>query len=61
MTEKIQRAASIGLHLLNVTTDMGSPNQAMWKSFGVNHNKTSVPHPATPDMQLYFMICPISH
>ena len=55
ITEIIQRAASIGLHVMNVTTDMGSPNQAMWKSFGVDHNKTSVAHPATPDRQLYFM------
>ncbi|KAK5890438.1 hypothetical protein CesoFtcFv8_013958 [Champsocephalus esox] len=34
---------------------MGSPNRAMWKSFGVDQNKTSVPHPAKPDRQLYFM------
>ena len=34
---------------------MGSPNQAMWKSFGIDHNKTSAPHPVTPDRQLYFM------
>lgn len=51
----IKRAASIGLHVLNVTTDMGSPNRAMWKSFGVDHKTTSVPHPATPDRQLHFM------
>lgn len=53
--EIIRRASTIGLHVLDVTTDMGSPNQAMWKSFGVDHNVTSVPHPATPDRQLYFM------
>ncbi len=53
--EIIQRAAFIGLHVLDVTTDMGSPNRAMWKSFGVDHIKTSVPHLATPDRQLYFM------
>ncbi len=55
ITEIIERAASIGLHVLDVTTDMGSPNQAMWKSFGVDHTKTSVPHPTTPDRRLYFM------
>ncbi len=55
IVEIIQRAASTGLHVLDVTTDMGSPNQAMWKSFGVDHNKTSVTHPVTPDRQLYFM------
>ncbi len=55
ITEIIERAASIGLHVLDVTTDMGSPNQAMWKSFGVDHTKTSVPHPTTPDRHLYFM------
>lgn len=30
-------------------------NRATWKSFGVNRNKTSVPHLTTPDRQLYFM------
>ncbi|CAM4567879.1 unnamed protein product [Leuciscus chuanchicus] len=50
ITEIIERAASIGLHVLDVT-----PNQAMWKSFGVDHTKTSVPHPTTPDRCLYFM------
>lgn len=55
ITEIVERAASIGLHVLDVTTDMGSPYQAMWKAFGVDHTKTSVPHPATPDRRLYFM------
>ncbi len=55
IVEIIRKAASTGLHVLDVATDMGSPNQATWKSFGVNHNKTSVTHPATPDRQLYFM------
>ena len=32
LIEIIQRAASIGLHVLNFTTDMDSPNQAMWNS-----------------------------
>lgn len=51
----IERAASIGLHVIKDTSDMGSPNQAMWKAFGVNHDETSVPHPAGPDRRLYFM------
>lgn len=51
----IDKAASIGLHVVNITTDMGSPNRAMWKAFGVDQNKTSVPHPARPDRRLYFM------
>ncbi|XP_073671126.1 transposable element P transposase [Paramisgurnus dabryanus] len=51
----IEKAASIGLHVVNVTTDMGSPNRAMWKAFGVNHNNTFVSHPTRPDRKLYFM------
>ncbi len=54
-SEIIQRASSTGLHVMNITTDMGSPKQAMWKSFGVDHNTTLLPHPAIPDMQLFFM------
>ncbi|ROL47894.1 hypothetical protein DPX16_18171 [Anabarilius grahami] len=46
---------SYWLHVVNITTDMDSPNRAMWKAFGVDHNKTSVPHPARPDRRLYFM------
>ncbi len=55
ISEIIQRASSIGLHVMNITTDMGSPKQAMWKSFEVDHNTTLLPHPATPDRQLFFM------
>ena len=51
----IRRAAAIGLHVISVTTDMGSPKRAMWKAFGVDHNTTCVPHPLTPDRQLFFM------
>ena len=53
--EIIEKMEAIGLHVIDVTTDMGSPNQAMWRAFGVDHNKTSVPHPVTPDRKLYFM------
>ncbi|KAJ8273809.1 hypothetical protein GJAV_G00105760 [Gymnothorax javanicus] len=51
----IGRAANIGLHVVCITTDMGSPNQAMWRAFGVDHKETSVPHPSKPDRRLYFM------
>ncbi|KAJ3590179.1 hypothetical protein NHX12_008133 [Muraenolepis orangiensis] len=51
----VQAATSVGLHVVNVTTDMGSPNRAMWKLFGVNQNKTWVQHPAQSYMRLYFM------
>ncbi|KAJ7986693.1 hypothetical protein DPEC_G00342540 [Dallia pectoralis] len=27
----VEAAASVGLHVCNITTDMGSPNRAMWK------------------------------
>lgn len=53
ISEITKKAGSIGLH---VTTDMGSPNQAMCKAFGADHNKSSVPHPARPDRKLYFML-----
>lgn len=50
-----EKAASIGLHVVNVNTDMGSPNQALWKAFGGDHKETSAPHPARPDRRLHFM------
>lgn len=51
----IQRAASIELHVINVTINMGSPSKAIWMSFGANQNITPVAHPATPDRKLFFM------
>ncbi|KAK1895639.1 Transposable element P transposase [Dissostichus eleginoides] len=48
-------AASIGLHVVNITTDMGSPNRAMWKSFWVTYAKPWTAHPVKPHQHLYFM------
>ena len=31
----VEAAASVGLHVINVKSDMGSPNQAMGQAFGV--------------------------
>ncbi|KAJ4927633.1 hypothetical protein JOQ06_015440 [Pogonophryne albipinna] len=51
----VEAAASIGLHVVNITTDMGSPNRAMWKSFGVTYDKPWTAHPVKPHQHLYFM------
>ncbi|CAM4652594.1 unnamed protein product [Leuciscus chuanchicus] len=51
----VEAAASVGLHVLNITTDMGSPNRAMWKSFGVTCDKPWIQHPVEPNQRLYFM------
>ena len=51
----LEAAASIGLHVVNITTDMGSPNRAMWKSFGVTYAKPWIEHPVEPHQRLYFM------
>lgn len=51
----VEAAASVGLHVLNVTTDMGSPNRAMWKSFGVTYDQPWIQHPVVPDQRLHFM------
>ena len=52
----LEAAASIGLHVVNITTDMGSPNRAMWKSFGVTYAKPWIEHPVEPHQRLYFMV-----
>ncbi|KAM3619938.1 uncharacterized protein V6R79_016033 [Siganus canaliculatus] len=51
----VEAAASVGLHVLNVTTDMGSPNRAMWKSFGVTYDQPWIQHPVETNKRLYFM------
>ena len=51
----VEAAASVGLHVLNITTDMGSPNRAMWKSFGVTYDKPWIQHPVEPSQRLHFM------
>ncbi|CAJ1069964.1 hypothetical protein AALO_G00089630%2C partial [Xyrichtys novacula] len=52
----VEAAASVGLHVINITSDMGSPNQAMWKSFGVTQDKPWIPHPVEQHKRLYFHI-----
>lgn len=56
----IQRCHGIGLKVVNVTSDMGSSNQAMWGCYGIycgpiGDPTFSCPHPADPDMTLHFM------
>ncbi|CAM4571720.1 unnamed protein product [Leuciscus chuanchicus] len=51
----VEAAASVGRHVLNITTDMGSPNRAMWKSFGVTCDKPWIQHPVEPNQRLHFM------
>lgn len=58
--EIIKKADQAGLHVVNVTTDMGSPNQAMWRSFGVGITRMATPsfsiaHPCRSDSKLYFL------
>ena len=56
----IKRAAEISLHVIAVTSDMGSANRAMWRSFNIltaKHCKTvnKIPHPQNPQKWLYFL------
>lgn len=56
----IKRAYDAGLFVRNVTSDMGSPNQAMWRAFGIGvtrdfHKHISITHPCIPGAQLYFL------
>ena len=56
----ISHAADIGLYVQAVTSDMGSANRAMWKSFGIicgKHCKTihRIPHPSETEGWLYFL------
>lgn len=55
VTALVEAAASVGLHVVCVTSDMGSPNRAMWKQFGVTYDKPWVPHPVHPEERLFFM------
>ena len=56
----IQRAHEIGLFVTNITSDMGSANQAMWKSFGIGVGRDLnpcvyyIPHPVASDRKLFF-------
>ena len=49
----VEEAVSVGLHVLNITTDMGSPNRAMWKSFGVTYDKPWIQHPDESSQHLH--------
>ena len=56
----IQRAAVIGLHVKAITSDMGSANRAMWKSFGITCGKhcrtvSKILHPQAPGEWLHFL------
>ena len=57
----IQKAHSIGLHVLSVRSDMGSSNRAMWKTFGISCTKdgkvtASWQHPLEPTRKLFFLV-----
>ena len=48
--EIIEKAAGIGLYVIAVTSDMGSMNRAMWRSFGLRTGRhcatvNKIPHP----------------
>ena len=51
----VEAAASVGLHVTAVTCDMGSPNRAMWKAFGVTQEKPWIQHPVEAQQRLFFM------
>ena len=56
----LRKSHDIGIHVISVTSDMGSSNQAMWKSFGIVCSRFSeivnkIPHPCVPERYLYFM------
>ena len=58
--EILKRAKDIGLHISNVTSDMGSANRALMRSFGIICARdckviNNIPHPCTNDEILYFM------
>lgn len=60
ISDIIQLAADIGLHVLAVTSDMGSMNRAMWRSFGIVCGKdcqtvNKIKHPCQPNRSLYFL------
>lgn len=55
----IKQAEDIGLNVYGVVSDMGAPNQAMWRTFNIHvsrhstiHNKCK--HPLHNDRYLYF-------
>lgn len=56
----IHEASKIGLKVVAVTCDMGAPNLAMWRAFGVNVGRdsswtTSIPNPSWEGEALSFL------
>lgn len=56
----LQRAKDVGLHISTVTSDMGSANRALMRSFGIICVRdckvvNKIPHPCNKDEFLYFM------
>ncbi len=62
IVEIIKKAHAKKLNVLSVTSDMGSANRAMWKSFGVGVTRKkqvcSCVHPCDENKQLYFLADP---
>ena len=55
----INKAHEIGLNVHGIVSDMGSTNQSMWRSFGINAGRFSVPqnkcqHPIDSNRYLFF-------
>ena len=58
--EIIRKAHEIGVHVSTITSDMGSANRALQKTFGIVCSKLSVtvnkiPHPCAAGRHLFFM------
>lgn len=56
----LKQAKDVGLHVTAVTSDMGSSNRALWRSFGVVSSKFSmtvnkIPHPVEDGRFLHFL------
>ena len=55
----VLKAHGIGLQVVNVTTDMGPSNQAMWKAYNIGCSRDSIAsfckHPVHADLKLHFM------
>lgn len=58
--ELIAKCEDTGLRVHAISSDMGSDNRAMWKSFGIKGKKigkiiSSIPHPVRSDDELCFI------
>lgn len=59
LVKYIEKAHEIGLAVRGIVSDMGAANQAMWRSFGINAGRFSIPqnkcpHPLDSTEHLYF-------